>query len=119
AWDRVAQTDPARVTPTVKRQTLRQLTAARRHLKDAVGAAADDRQKQMAQAYLALGHAYAIHLDPADEPEAAKELLGKLRGVAASLKSHEEKGAELERLAAGEALVAARIAEGFLAIRFR
>src|SRR5262249_15730837 len=68
---------------------------------------------------LALSHAYAIHLDPADEPEAARDMLGKLRDISASLKSHEEKGAEPDRIAVGEALVAARMAEGFLAIRFR
>jgi hypothetical protein len=101
AWDRLAR-GREKVPADERRALLEQLRDARGLLAKA--------GTDSAAAYIALSYAYASYLDPDADTAEAKEAFGKLKDLVAALK---------EQPGAGEALVAARLAQGFLAIRFQ
>jgi hypothetical protein len=106
---------PDKVSAADRRLLLSRLRDARELFAQAARGPADAAVTEPVAAYTALDYAYAGYLDPAADAAGAMESFGKLKGAVEALKRRADAG----DLAAREALVAARLAQGFLAIRFQ
>ncbi len=118
AWERMSRQGVEKVTPRERTALSDQLREARQLLARAVQLAGDQPAVQTARAYQALSLAYATILDPKLADDEGKKLFQGLPVVVTELQRQIDAAKPADQIPLREALVAARLAQGFLAVRY-
>lgn len=118
AWDRISRGSVEKLSGRERAELLQVLRDGRGLLSRAQSAFGMAPARASASAYLALAFAYTSVLEPKDQQQEAKDLLHELPRLTSELHNRMKGAASSEQLAILEAIVAARLAEGFLAVRY-